>query len=168
MIFLTVGTQFSFDRLVKAVDEAVGNNGFNERLFAQIGTGAGYKPQKLEYTASLSKEDFDKYFKQAAAVISHGGVGTITMALEHHKPLLVMPRLKKYGEVVNDHQVDLAKKFEAQGHILVAYNEQELPEKLHQLGLFSPRPRQNQIKAVAGRIAEFLKRANNEKYNNIR
>jgi len=83
-------------------------------------------------------------------------MGTITMALENHKPLLVMPRLKKYGEVVNDHQVTIARKFEELGHILVAHTEEELPDKLRELKTFVPKPRTNQAKAVADRIAKFL------------
>jgi len=166
MIFLTVGTQFSFDRLVKAVDEAVGKNGFSERFFAQIGQGCRYKPRNFDYVSSLQKKVFDEYFTQASAVVSHGGVGTIKMALEHNKPLLIMPRLKKYGEVVNDHQVDLARKFGTNGHVLVAYDEKELPEKLMKLKSFSPKPRQNEAKAIADRITEFLEQVNRERFKN--
>ena len=155
MIFLTVGTQFPFDRLVKAVDEAVSQNGFNEKIFAQIGCSS-YKHQNFEAVSTLEKELFDKRFQEATYIISHAGMGTITMALENHKPLLVMPRLKKHGEVVNDHQVAIARKFEELGHILVAHTEEELPEKLEELRSFHPCPRKNQAKAVAERISRFL------------
>ena len=55
------------------------------------------------------------------------------MALDHGKPLLVMPRRRKYKEVVNDHQAALADKFEALGHILVARDETQLRAKAEQL-----------------------------------
>lgn len=48
-----------------------------------------------------------------------------------------MPRLKKYSEVVHDHQLALAKRFELLGHILVAYDAEEPPGKIEQLGSFS-------------------------------
>jgi len=155
MIFLTVGTQFPFDRLVKAVDEAVSQNGFNEKIFAQIGASS-YRPCSFDVVASMEKEVFDKHIREASAIIAHAGMGTITIALEYNKPLLVMPRVKKYNEVVNDHQVAIARKFEQLGHILAAYTEDEIPEKIKQLKSFVPQPRKVQTKAVIERISKFL------------
>ena len=155
MIFLTVGTQFPFDRLIKAVDDAFDEGLVDEEIFAQIGQGS-YKPRNFKSVESLKKELFDDYIRKASSVISHAGVGTIAIALDYDKPLLVMPRLEKNGEVVNDHQVAIARKFEELGHILVAYQEEDLPEKVKKLKSFVPRPRKNQTKAVADRIARFL------------
>lgn len=155
MIFLTVGTQFPFDRLVRAVDEAVGQNEFKETVFAQIGDSS-YQPLNFEAVSYLEKRVFDNYILKASGIISHAGMGTIILALENHKPLLVMPRLKRYGEVVNDHQNVLARKFGELGHILVAYSKEELPEKLRELKTFFPKPRENQVKAVVDRVHSFL------------
>jgi UDP-N-acetylglucosamine transferase subunit ALG13 len=105
---------------------------------------------------SLDKSEFDAYFTSASSVIGHAGMGTITMALKHRKPLLVMPRLKKYREVVNDHQVGIARKFEEFGHILVAYGAAELPEKIDRLKNFIPTPREDKAQAVVNRIRCFL------------
>ncbi|HDY76085.1 MAG TPA: hypothetical protein ENH49_06130 [Candidatus Marinimicrobia bacterium] len=156
MIFLTVGTQFPFDRLVRAVDKAISQNGFDERVFAQIGCSS-YRPHNFDAISSLEKNIFDKHICDASCIISHAGIGTIMIALENNKPLLVMPRLKKYGEVVNDHQLAIARKFEQLGHILVVYDDEDLAEKIEQLKSFIPQPRKNQAKAVADRIAKFLK-----------
>ncbi|MBN2593266.1 MAG: hypothetical protein JXA81_07145 [Sedimentisphaerales bacterium] len=155
MIFLTVGTQFPFDRLVKAVDRAAGTNGFDENIVAQIGESS-YCPQNFEAATALEKAVFDRYFNEADSVISHAGMGTITMALDQRKPLLVMPRLKKYGEVVNDHQLAIAKKFEQLGYLLVAYNAEDVPDKMKQLKSFVPEMRQPCPDVVAARIATFL------------
>jgi len=155
MIFLTVGTQFPFDRLVKCVDDAVSQDGFKEEIFAQIGESS-YRPRNFEGVSSLEKRLFDKRIREASGIISHAGMGTIMMALENHKPLLVMPRLRKYSEVVNDHQVAIARNFEKLGYILVAYEVGELPAKIKQLRTFVPRKREAQPQAVADRIARFL------------
>jgi beta-1,4-N-acetylglucosaminyltransferase len=156
MIFLTVGTQFPFDRLVRAVDEVVGGNRFKENIFAQIGV-TSYRPKNFESASELGKILFDKYFSEAEGVISHAGMGTITMAWEKKKPLLVMPRLKKYGEVVNNHQLDIAKRFEKLGYLLVAHGKEDLSEKMQQLKTFVPRERTTQTEAVSERISQFLK-----------
>lgn len=155
MIFLTVGTQFPFDRLVKCVDDAVSQDGFKEEIFAQIGESS-YRPRNFEGVSSLEKRLFDKRIREASGIISHAGMGTIMMALDNRKPLLVVPRLEKNGEVVNDHQVAIARKFEELGHILVAYDTKDLPQKMKQLRTFVPRKRKAQPEAVANRIAQFL------------
>jgi UDP-N-acetylglucosamine transferase subunit ALG13 len=155
MIFLTVGTQFPFDRLVKAVDKAAGTNGFDEHIVAQVGESS-YCPKNFEVSPSVEKAVFDRYFSDAESVISHAGMGTITMALEQRKPLLVMPRLKKYGEVVNDHQLAIAKKFEQLGYLLVAYNTEDVQVKMKQLKSFVPQQRKPCPDIVAARIATFL------------
>ena len=95
MIFLTVGTYpLPFDRLVKATDTAIMEGLIEEEVFAQIGL-CSYMPQNMEYVEMLQKEAFDSYFQKASSVISHAGIGTITMALDNEKPLLVMPRMKR-------------------------------------------------------------------------
>ena len=158
MIFLTVGTQFPFDRLVKAVDDLFDRGLIHEQVVAQIGDSK-YRPRHFEAVASLDKSAFDRNIRHASAIISHAGMGTIATALEHSKPLLAMPRRKKYGEVVNDHQVVLAIKFEALGHILLARDETELADKIAGLKSFVPRPRKADPGAVAHRIDVFLGQA---------
>lgn len=155
MIFLTTGTQFEFDRLVRSVDQLIYQNGFKDEIFAQIGNSS-YKPCNFKAVSFLEKQIFDKCIHEASCVISHAGMGIITMALESNRPLLVMPRLKQYGEVVNDHQVAIARKFEKLGHVLVAYEIEELPGKIEELRNFVPRKREAQAHAVAEQIARFL------------
>lgn len=155
MIFLTVGTQFPFDRLVKAVDEAIGQNLIDEGLVAQIGESL-YRPRNFKSVKFLEKRLFDKWMQKASKVISHAGMGSITTALDKTKPLLVMPRLRRYGEAVNDHQLHIARKFEQNGYLLAAYEVGELPAKIEKLKSFVPEKRQTQAKAVAERISIFL------------
>jgi UDP-N-acetylglucosamine transferase subunit ALG13 len=155
MIFLTVGTQFPFDRLVQAIDRLFDEGLMPEEVFGQIGAST-YKPRHFETVVSLEKNAYDDRFRQASAVISHAGMGAITMALDQDKPLLVMPRQRKYKEVVNDHQDALADKFEALGHILVARDETQLREKVARLRSFVPQPRKAEPEAVAQKVRHFL------------
>ena len=155
MIFLTVGTQFPFDRFIRAVDNIFDQGLIDEEIFAQIGE-TSYKPRNFESVASLEKKVFDECFKKASSVMSHAGVGTITVALKNHKPLLVMPRMKRYKEHVNDHQVATAKKFEELGHILAVYDVKDLPNGIRKLKNFIPRERKANPDAIADRIRRFL------------
>jgi len=155
MIFLTVGTQFPFDRLVKAVDDAVAQLALCEEIFAQIGESS-YVPQNFKASQFIDRHLFDKYISQASSVISHAGMGTIAAVLGCDKPMLVMPRQRKYGEVVNDHQLAIARNFEISGHILVANEPQDMAGKINQLKTFVPRQRDSQHQVVADRITRFL------------
>lgn len=163
MIFLTVGTLFPFDRLVQVVDSAVGKELIKDEVFAQIGCNS-FKPKNMGYAELLDKNTFDKKVNKATHLISHAGIGIITMALDYNKPILVMPRMKCFKEHVNDHQVAAARKFEKLGHILVAYETKDLPEKIEKLKSFVPKPRENQAKAVAERISKFLGHLQRAKY----
>jgi beta-1,4-N-acetylglucosaminyltransferase len=155
MIFLTVGTQFPFDRLVKSVDLACDAGLIDEEIVAQIGESL-YKPRNFRAMASLDKDLFDRFLKEASGIISHAGIGTITMALDNKKPLLVMPRLAKYGEVVNDHQTAIARKFSELGYILAAYDSKDFADEIRKLKSFVPRERKVDPKPVADRICHFL------------
>lgn len=155
MLFLTVGTQFPFDRLVRVVDGMFGAGLIDEEIFAQIGL-CEYRPQNIKYVEMLDKEVFDSYFRKAAGIISHAGIGTITIALDYNKPILVMPRRKHLKEHVNDHQFATARKFEELGHILVAYDAKDLTEGIRRLKNFIPRKRKANPGAVVDRIGRFL------------
>lgn len=155
MIFVTVGTSFGFDRLIRAVDQAVEQGLIQETIRAQIGDGR-YLPRHFDYVTSIGKLEFDGNIRTASAVISHAGMGTLTAALEQCKPIMVMPRLKRYGEVVNDHQVDIAEQFANNGHVLLARDERDLLRKIASLKGFVPKPRRGEASAVTNRISAFL------------
>jgi UDP-N-acetylglucosamine transferase subunit ALG13 len=155
MIFLTVGTLFPFDRLVNAVDEAVANGLITEDVFAQIGKGAK-RPENIESVETLDKVTFDEVISESSCMISHAGMGSIQAALSKDKPLLVMPRLHKYSEHINDHQVATAEKFEELGHLLAVYHLENIPQRLEDIKSFVPTQRHTQVDKVVERISDFL------------
>ncbi len=136
MIFVTVGHQMPFDRLIRAVDEWARQNGRND-LFAQVGDTA-YRPSHMPAVRFLSPTEFQQRMREAKAVVAHAGTGTIIAALQLGKPLLVLPRLSRLGETRNDHQVATARHFADSGRILAAYREEDLPAMLDRLETFKP------------------------------
>lgn len=155
MIFLTVGTRFPFDRLIKAVDDAVGARLIEDEVFAQVGEG-GYRPRNMKWAETLDRATFARYVAESQGLIGHAGMGTIDTAMDCDKPLLVMPRLRRYREHVNDHQVATARKFEALGHVIAAYDAGEVAAKVAELKTFKPRRRHARPEAVIARVADFL------------
>src|SRR5687767_9745951 len=125
MIFVTVGTQLPFDRMIRAVDEWAGKSGNGEEVFAQIGP-SDYKPKHIRYSAFIAADEFEHRSREARAVVAHAGMGSIITALTMGKPILVMPRRAAMGEQRNDHQLATARHFLAQGRIGVAADEHEL------------------------------------------
>lgn len=131
MIFVTVGTELPFDRLVRVVDDWAREHGRTD-VFAQIGQAA-YHPTSIPFAEFLEPADFNRYFARASVVIAHAGMGTILSALRFEKPLLVLPRRAALGEQRNDHQMATARQLLALGKINVAFDEHELRERLQHL-----------------------------------
>jgi UDP-N-acetylglucosamine transferase subunit ALG13 len=146
---------FPFDRLIRSVDEMVGAGLIRDPIVAQIGDGK-YEPRHMPFDRFLGKPEYDRRVNEASMLVAHAGAGTIAMALALHKPLLVLPRRKRFGEHVNDHQVATARRFEQLGHVLVAYEAPEISAKIEALRAFSPRRRNADPQALARRIGQFL------------
>ena len=114
MIFITLGSQkFQFNRLLKAVDEIA----VDDEIFAQIGY-SDYKPQHYEYKEFLDRDEFERMMSKADIVITHGGTGAIIEAVKKGKKVIAVPRLKKYGEHVDNHQTEIVNVFSEEGYIL--------------------------------------------------
>lgn len=155
MIFLTVGSALPFDRLVRLIDDAVAERVISEPVFAQIGDGR-YVPGNFEFVRMLSRTQFDACLNRASAVISHAGIGTIGAALKARKPLIVMPRSKALGELVDDHQMMTARRFAALGHVLMFRDRTEFAANVGKLEGFVPAVRSPNIEGIATTIGRFL------------
>jgi beta-1,4-N-acetylglucosaminyltransferase len=117
MIFVTVGQHVEgFDRLVRAADEMAGL--VQEQVVIQRG-GTRYVPRFAQYVDFVAETQMEDWLSQARVVISHGGAGSIIGALLAGKPLVVVPRLKGFGEAIDDHQLELAKALSQQGKVIV-------------------------------------------------
>jgi len=130
VIFVTVGSSAPFDRLVRAVDAWAGVRGRRD-VFAQIGSSR-YAPKNMQAVRLLDPKEFRQRVHSAKVVVAHAGMGSIIMALEIGKPIIVLPRRAHLNETRNDHQFATAKEFERLRGIVVAFDEQELLLKLDQ------------------------------------
>lgn len=120
LIFVTVGSRnYPFDRLFKKLDELCECGILTEPMFAQIGRSI-YKPKYYEYKAFISQEEFLQKIKEADIVVSHGASGSIMKALNAGKKVITVTRLEKYGEHINDHQIQNNEAFSSNGYVLMA------------------------------------------------
>jgi UDP-N-acetylglucosamine transferase subunit ALG13 len=131
MIFVTVGTELPFNRLVQAVDEWAFLAGRND-VFAQIGE-TDWKPKHIQFSQFIDPREFTERLVSASRIVAHAGMGSILTALNYGKPILVMPRSAALQEHRNDHQLATARRLLQMGRISVAFDEQELRRKLERL-----------------------------------
>jgi UDP-N-acetylglucosamine transferase subunit ALG13 len=127
-VFVAVGTQLAFDRLVRTVDAWAADHPEID-VFAQVGPGA-YEPVAMQSEAFLPLREFDERSHAADLLVTHAGTGCILTALELKKPIVVMPRRALMGEHRNDHQMATAERFCGVSGVTVAWDEVDLRRHL--------------------------------------
>ncbi len=111
MIFVTLGSQkFQFNRLLTAIDDLVKQGIITETVFAQTGY-SDYTPKNYDSRPFLDREEFAGMEGNADIIITHGGTGAIIGAVKKGKKVIAVPRLSRYGEHVDDHQLQLVTQF---------------------------------------------------------
>ncbi|TCK84949.1 glycosyltransferase [Albibacterium bauzanense] len=133
-IFVTIGTQVPFDRLISAMDEIVGqlNESLTLHVFAQT-VSSKYKPKNMEWTSFMSPSEFNRHLNEADLIVAHAGMGTIISALTLDKPIIVLPRLLIHNEIRSDHQISTCRTFDKLKYVHVIYNESELKTKVEDI-----------------------------------
>lgn len=131
MIFVTVGTQLPFDRMIKIIDEWAESQRRID-IFAQIGP-TNNPPSRIKWARHLPPGEFRNKFRESEMVIAHAGMGSILTAMELGKPLIIMPRRADLGEHRNDHQIATARRFQGIEGIIVTFTDEELRDSLHRL-----------------------------------
>ena len=157
MIFITLGSQkFQFDRLLKAVDDLVERGVITEDVFAQSGYST-YVPQHYPIKPFLNREEFAEKQEQADIVITHGGTGAIIGAVKKGKKVIAVPRLAKYGEHVDDHQLQLVGQFKSQNLICDVQNCEELESALRYVQTAEFQAYTSNTETIINDIESFLR-----------
>ncbi len=156
LIFVTVGTQdVPFDRLIKAVEKEIEKGTIKEEVIVQCGC-TKIVSDKMKIVKYLSIDEFTEYIKKANLVIAHGGVGTIMDILKYNKVGIVCPRLSKYKEHGNDHQIEIVKKFSDLGYIIPLNNPESLESALKKAKNFKPQKYKSNTKNMVNLIENFI------------
>ncbi len=119
MIFVTFGThRLPFQRLARRVREGLEAG---DVARSQLLIQCGHTPVPgIELGASLrdflNPEEYAGWMTRASIVVTHGGTGSVIRALESGKRLIVAPRRAEFGEVSDDHQVDMAREMREGGY----------------------------------------------------
>jgi UDP-N-acetylglucosamine transferase subunit ALG13 len=124
MVFVTIGTSEPFDRLLRALPQLDG-----EELVVQAGE-SDLRPDGARCISYVPYEELVELIRAARVVVTHAGVGTIMTVLANGKRPVVMPRLARFGEAVDDHQLPLARRLAEDGFVTLAEDEAALADAL--------------------------------------
>ena len=156
LIFVTIGWMRAFERLVKEMDRLASK--LDEKVIMQIGS-TDYEPKNCDYFRFAPRSKIEDLCIESRMVICHAGVGSILTAIKYNKPLILVPREKKYREVFDDHQLEIAGQMKNRG-VAVVYNMNNLESAIENVST-SPIEFEGE-KNLVNRLKEYLDQLDNE------
>ena len=118
MIYVTLGTQpCDFSRCLKMIEELVKSKGIEEEIIAQIGY-TDYRPSCMTCYEFVPEGKYQELISNARIIISHAGTGALLSSIKKMKKVIAVARLSEYGEMINNHQLEIVKKLANEGYIL--------------------------------------------------
>ena len=139
MTLVILGTQDKvFPRLLEAIEKQIELGNLKGEVVVQAGS-TKFESEYMKIFDLIPMKQFDELLSKSDLIITHGGVGTILSALRKDKKVIVVPRLAKYQEHENDHQLEIVDSFSKLGYILPCKDLNELPNVLEQVKKFKPK-----------------------------
>ncbi len=142
LIFATVGTDVHpFHRMTRWIDTWLAEGGAN-RAHCFMQTGTSQQPRLADHNPYLGYREMEEKVRSAAAVVCHGGPGTIMLCVSMGKRPIVIPRSAERGEHVDNHQCAFSRRVAADGAILLAETEEQFRSHVEQVlqgGVVLPR-----------------------------
>ena len=141
--------------MLRAVDALIARGALREEVFAQIGC-ATYVPQHFAYERYLDADEFHRHVLESDIVLTHGGTGAIVGALKAGKRVVAVARLSRFGEHVDDHQLQIVRHFENTRCILVARDMDRLDDTLQRAREFQPKVFRSGTENIIGIISGYI------------
>lgn len=155
---MTVGSRnFQFDRLLKAVDESIITGEIKDTVFAQIGLSK-YIPHNYDSVNFLDHHRFNKIIAECDVIITHGGTGVIINAVKKGKRVIAVPRLKQYGEAIDNHQIQLVKEFEKSNFITACYDCDDIAKAITKAKIAPQKAYKSNTDTIINSIDTFIKK----------
>lgn len=156
MILVLLGTQNnSFERLLKAIQELIDNETITEEVVVQAGC-TKFTSRNMKIFDLIAKNELEELIDKANLIVTHGGVGSIMMGLQKDKKVIAVPRLKKYKEHVNDHQIQIVDNFHNSGYIVGINNMSDLEKEIVEITNFIPKKFESNTKNMIELIENYI------------
>ena len=118
MVFITLGTQGNqFPRCLRMVEELIDTLHPDNEFVVQLGN-THYASDIIKCLDYVPENEVKEYMAKADVVIRHAGSGALFSAIQKGKKCIAVARLKKYNEMLNDHQTEIVRKLSQEGYIL--------------------------------------------------
>ncbi|MBR1653883.1 MAG: beta(1,3)galactosyltransferase EpsH [Clostridia bacterium] len=157
---LQFGTQDKeFPRLLSEVERLIEIGKIEEKVIAQIGyTKFETKLPKsqMELIEFTTPNQIQKLIRESNFIITHGGVATIIEGINNGKKVIAVPRLKKYKEHVNDHQLQIIENFNDSGYIIGIKEVSELEDVLNRVKEFEPKNYKSNNKEFVNKLEKTI------------
>lgn len=156
MVLVLLGTNDKpFKRLLEAIEKQINKGNIKDEVIVQAGC-TKFKSDNMELLSLVPNEDYLKLISETDLIIAHGGVGSILDGLNSNKKIIVAPRLKEYGEHVNDHQLEIINEFEKRGYILALRDFDKLDEVLKKVKTFNPKKYVSNAKNMVKLLEDYI------------
>ena len=158
LILVTLGTNDkTFVRLIKEVEKLIQEGVITEEVVIQAGY-TKYQSDKMEIFDLIPMEKFEELISNCRLLITHGGVGSIITGLKNSKKVIAVPRLEKYGEHVNDHQLQIIRNFKNAGYIMGVSDVEELRSAIEMVVSFQPKTYESNTARMVELVRELIER----------
>jgi UDP-N-acetylglucosamine transferase subunit ALG13 len=139
----------------------IDHNILSDKVFAQTGF-SDYQPRNYEYKNFLDRDEFKQKIKESEIVITHGGTGSIMGAVKAGKWVIAVPRLRRYGEHVDDHQEQIIKQLMEEKIIIGVNRLEDIDAAIEKCGTFPVKKYESNTEAIIENIKNYILEISNK------
>lgn len=140
LILVVLGThELPFTRLLDQIQKLINDDKITDQVIVQAGH-TKYESNEMTIHQFVSYEEMERLYNQADLIISHAGTGSVLTGVKKGKKVIAVPRLERYNEHNDDHQLQLIDALGTQGHIIPCEDVEGLSSALQKVQAFHPKP----------------------------
>jgi UDP-N-acetylglucosamine transferase subunit ALG13 len=156
MILVLLGTfPLKFDRPLIELDRLLKEGVVREEVIVQNGHTEFHSPN-MKFIPFLALDPLLDLYRRADLIITQGGTGSIIKGLKMKKKMIAVARLAKYGEAVDDHQVELIQEFGGANYLLPWNEGDDLAELISQANDFEPSVYTSSNKEIVNYLIDYI------------
>lgn len=156
MILVLLGTfKIEFSRPIIAIENAIKNGEINEEVIVQAGHTA-YTSEFLTIRSFINPKELDELYERAEIIVTHAGVGSILRGFRMNKKIIAIPRLYKFQEHVDDHQLDISEEFSRLNYLIIWNENDKFKDILAKARNFEPSPFVSNKKDLEGFLINYI------------
>lgn len=156
MILVLLGTfPLTFERPLIELDRLLENGTLSEEVIVQSGHTV-YNSSHMTFVPFIDLDGLLDLYRRADLVITQAGTGSIIKGLKMNKKMIAVARLAKYGEHVDDHQVELIQEFAGANYLIPWKEGDDLAELIAKAKKFEPTEYKSSNKEIVNYLINYI------------